>query len=211
MAALQEVQKKFDAILRLQSQFTELLKRIGNGSVDPVAARRALQRILEEKPRTASPTSVTLLIGTPGSGKTHFVASMVANGDFCRGDTVIVCPDAIREELTGDASDQSVNREAWDLAYARIHQALEAGFDVVVDATNARQLDRVKLIVHCRLKADRVLGLWFVAPPSTCRKRNLARSRVVPENAMHLMEQLLLENPPTESEGFDQLTMINNS
>jgi hypothetical protein len=76
--------------------------------------------------------TVILGIGIPGSGKTTALKALVAGTD-----TVYVCPDDIRNRLTGDTSDQSRNREVWDLAYQQIHEALDAGRNVALDATNA--------------------------------------------------------------------------
>ena len=42
-------------------------------------------------------------------------------------DVVIINPDSIREEMTGDAADQSKNREVWEEAYRRAGALLESG------------------------------------------------------------------------------------
>jgi len=139
-------------------------------------------------------------IGLPGSGKTTVLKELAA-----KSRATYVCPDDIRLELTGDASNQSRNREVWSETYRRIHAELDAGRNVVVDATNAKKPDRLRLIAHCRLKADQIHGMWFIAPLRVILERNQGRERVVPDFAMGLMAGWLEACPPVEAEGFDQL------
>lgn len=143
-------------------------------------------------------------IGLPGSGKTTVLKKLAA-----RNGAAYICPDDIRLELTGNAADQSRNKEVWNETYRRIHAELNAGHNVVVDATNAKQPDRLRLIAHCRPKADQIHGMWFVAPYRVVLERNQGRERVVPDFAMGLMAGWLEACPPTEAEGFDRLVEYN--
>jgi len=45
-----------------------------------------------------------------------------------------ICPDEIRAEISGDESDQSVNAEAWRIAYQRLEEAMRFKQDVIFDA-----------------------------------------------------------------------------
>jgi predicted kinase len=144
-------------------------------------------------------------IGLPGSGKTTLLKKMAAQDG-----AVYICPDDIRAEeaFGGDAADQSRNREVWTEAYRRIDAALSAGRNVVIDATNAKQPDRRRLVAHCRQKADQVKGVWFNTPYRVCLERNRGRVRVVPEFTMGIMAGWLEACPPTEADGFDQLVVL---
>ena len=69
-----------------------------------------------------------MTVGISGSGKSTYVKSLT--------NYVIVNPDSIREELTGNISDQSQNAKVWELAKLRVCRALSEGKNVVLDATN---------------------------------------------------------------------------
>jgi len=71
---------------------------------------------------------VVLSIGVPGSGKTTFLKKFANENSF-----VYICLDDIREELCGDAKDQSRNQEVWDLGLLRIIEAIEGNNSVVFD------------------------------------------------------------------------------
>ena len=61
-----------------------------------------------------------LPIGISGSGKSY-----IYNKDY--KDCVQVSPDLIREELTGDISNQSKNKEVFKLAFERVDEYLNKG------------------------------------------------------------------------------------
>ena len=76
-----------------------------------------------------------LPIGISGSGKSY-----IYNRDY--KDYVQVSPDLIREELTGDISNQSKNKEVFKLAFERVDEYLNNGQDVFFDATNVNKSQR---------------------------------------------------------------------
>ena len=76
-----------------------------------------------------------LPIGISGSGKSY-----IYNKDY--KDCVQVSPDLIREELTGDISNQSKNKEVFKLAFERVDEYLNKGLDVFFDATNVNKSQR---------------------------------------------------------------------
>lgn len=69
---------------------------------------------------------VVLTSGISGSGKSTFL------NKFFKG--IVICPDDIRRELTGNVSDQSRNAEVWELTYKRFREALATGEDVAISA-----------------------------------------------------------------------------
>ena len=76
-----------------------------------------------------------LPIGISGSGKSY-----IYNKDY--KNCVQVSPDLIREELTGDISNQSKNKEVFKLAFERVDECLNKGLDVFFDATNVNKSQR---------------------------------------------------------------------
>ena len=80
-------------------------------------------------------SNLVLPIGISGSGKSY-----IYNKDY--KDCVQVSPDLIREELTGDISNQTKNKEVFKLAFERVDEYLNKGQDVFFDATNVNKSQR---------------------------------------------------------------------
>ena len=80
-------------------------------------------------------SKLILPIGISGSGKSY-----IYNKDY--KDCVQVSPDLIREELTGDISNQTKNKEVFKLAFKRVDEYLNKGMDVFFDATNINKSQR---------------------------------------------------------------------
>lgn len=78
-----------------------------------------------------------LPIGISGSGKSY-----IYNKDY--KDCVQVSPDLIREELTGNISNQTKNKEVFKLAFERVDEYLNKGQYVFFDATNVNKGQRKK-------------------------------------------------------------------
>lgn len=120
-------------------------------------------------------------VGMPGCGKSTVAASLPSH-------VVIVNPDSIREELTGDVTDQSKNSEVFRLAHDRAGEALTNGQNVFFDATNLTPKARASLIKIAALTDAMPVAVLFLTPPAECRRRNRERSRIVPEAVMDAME-----------------------
>jgi len=145
-----------------------------------------------------------VMIGIPASGKSDYIKNELARTQ----NKCVVCPDAIRAELTGKAGDQSRNTEVWALAYERAEKALRGGKVLVFDATNDKKLDRVGLIEFLRSVMGPegfIKGVWMQTPLEVCLARNAKRDRMVPQTSMERMHHALLADPPRVYEGFDQL------
>lgn len=78
-------------------------------------------------------------IGISGSGK-----SRLYNLNY--QDYVKICPDDIRKELTGSISDQSKNKEVFELAQKRIDDCIANDKNVFYDATNINTEYRKKFV-----------------------------------------------------------------
>lgn len=142
-------------------------------------------------------------IGVPGSGKTTTLLPLARKLGY-----TYINGDDIRQELTGDPSDHSREKEVWILAYDRIKKGL-AHSGIVVDATNSRVSDRKKLIQFCRLHgATEITGYWFNGDINTYINRNNQRERTVPEKSIKTMYDRLLYSPPAIEEGFNRIEEI---
>lgn len=144
---------------------------------------------------------VVTSIGIPGSGKTTAMRKLAEEYGL-----MYVCPDDIREELTGDMTNHSRDREVWNLARSRVAEALTAGKDVAVDATFTNPRTRQDFVQFLRTHTPaKLFGLVFDVPLATARKRNLGRTRVVSDEQLEMRHQHLRETPPSLAEGFDTL------
>lgn len=104
---------------------------------------------LSFRDRKKIPT-LTFLVGVPASGKSSWINSHKNEG------FVVVEPDAIRREITGNVSDQKQNDEVWKIAKENIIKALKDNRDVVLDATNVKIEDRRQVLENlpeCNLRA----------------------------------------------------------
>ena len=80
-----------------------------------------------------------MLVGLPGSGKTYITENYFSRAKH-------ISSDAIREELWGDANDQRNGDKVFYEMDKRTCSALEAGEDVVYDATNMNSRKRKAVV-----------------------------------------------------------------
>ena len=143
-------------------------------------------------------------VGIPGSGKTTVLKALSKKASILR-----ISPDEIREEISGSAEDQSVNHEAWEIAYSRVKEALQANKSIVVDATHTEAYRRPGNIKMYRsYGAESVVAVVFDTPLEIAKKRNANRERVVPEHVLVRMHDSLRNEPPTTEEGFDKVINV---
>jgi protein phosphatase len=125
-----------------------------------------------------------ILVGIPGCGKSTWAANFFRNG-------IIVSSDAIREELTGDATDQTRNTEVFNAFHQRISENLRtghwpAGADVIADSTALDAFARLSLVNIAR-DAGADAHLVFFRNLAQAANRNERRDRVVPKDVMGRM------------------------
>ena len=85
---------------------------------------------------------------------------------------------------------------------ARILKALEAGRDVIFDATNLTPKYRKWCL---DTKAEHI-AVFVNTPLKECLKRNSERERVVPPEVIERASKRLV--PPTTNEGFDKVIIL---
>jgi hypothetical protein len=93
---------------------------------------------------------LTVLVGPSGAGKSTWIACNSAKDSWKQS---IISTDTIREDLCGNMQDQSRNEEVFAIMHELATARLKRGLPVVVDATNLRNADRLKVT---RLVPERV-------------------------------------------------------
>lgn len=145
--------------------------------------------------------NVFISVGIPGSGKTTFMSEMASHLNIRR-----ISPDEIREELTGDITDQSRNSEVWEIAHDRVREELEAERSVILDATHYQsELRRESATKFKAWGAKALIAVIFDIPLQVAKDRNDNRERNVPEFVIDRMYDALKQTPPSFDEGIDVL------
>lgn len=105
---------------------------------DEMEGNKAKEADVYRKQRE-SDKEIIVAIGISGSGKSTYLRKHFY-------EELIVCPDEIRRELTGDISDQSRNDEVWRLTKERLLAVVEKHGKAVLDATNVDKYRRVRFM-----------------------------------------------------------------
>jgi len=137
-----------------------------------------------------------ILVGIPGSGKStrvkHILSKLSAD---------VICPDDIRLEITGDASDQSKNSEVWDIAYQNLHASLTKGSNVIFDSTAVSKKARKRLLSIGKKYDCEIIAIVCNVSLKTAISRQSLRSRKVPNDIITRFHDRF--ETPTTAEGFD--------
>ena len=143
-----------------------------------------------------------MLIGLPASGKTSFTKTLQFSHK--NDDIEIISSDAIRKELFGSEEEQKYNNKVFEEVYKRARFSIQHKKITVIDATNLnrkRRINFIKTMPKCETSA-----IVFAIPFEECCKRNAARERVVPQEAMERMYRSF--QPPHYAEGFDDIQIV---
>lgn len=140
-------------------------------------------------------------IGTPGSGKTTVMKNFAEKYGY-----VYICPDDIREELTGSVIDQSKNREVWAEAHKRVKEQFGHGKTVVFDATFTNPEQRKEFLAFARENgAEKIQGVYLDVDLETAKERNEKRERKVPSYVLERMDKSIRDFPPNIKDGLDSV------
>lgn len=149
---------------------------------------------------------VIMMVGVPGSGK-----SFVASGLSKLLSMPVLSSDSYREELSGDANNQAVSKQAWELVNARAHAALANGKPCIIDGTHNNAAGRRRDIDRYRRSgAATVIAVWVDTPLEISLGRNVERDRVVPESVIRRMWKNIQLSPPSQTDGFDTVIRFND-
>ena len=150
---------------------------------------------------------IVLTIGLPGSGKSTYLRNYLALKPH-----IILCPDQIREEVTGNIEDQSQNGRVFDIFYDRLEQALKsddpATQSIGLDATFLRKPYRTPIFdiikdsgVECRITI-----LQMDIPKNEAMHRMKKRTRQVPE---HVLDSMIQKYTPLTDEEKERYNIRN--
>lgn len=145
----------------------------------------------------------TMLIGLPGCGKSYYADLHSKNSTV-----KVFSSDAIREEVYGDASVQDNPNKIFDIMKQRTLDALDAGYDVVYDATNVVRKYRKDLL---KILPEYVSKIAIVcwAPLEVCIERDANRERKVGKDVIDKM--LRRWETPYYDEGWDAIYFKNTA
>lgn len=135
------------------------------------------------------------MVGLPGAGKSTFTK----NHPEC----VVVSSDAVRAELFGDEAIQGDATKVFAVVNARVHEALNNGFDVIYDATSLTKKIR-RNIIHS-FNAEHI-AVFVNTPVDECIRRDALRARTVGANVIQKMALRL--SAPTVEEGFNSVITL---
>ena len=142
-----------------------------------------------------------LLVGIPGSGKTHYAKEYVKHHD----NVVHLSSDSIRKELWGDEAIQGDNNEVFSLMQSRAVEALNNGQDVIYDCTNITRKERACIISACP-KFVKIEAHIIWAPIEDCIRRDAARERTVGKEVIDKM--LKRFQPVWHDENIDEIEIV---
>lgn len=138
-----------------------------------------------------SNSKIYITIGIPASGKSHLAKKM--------DDVIELNLDDLREEISGDSSNQGSTMEAAKLRDERLMHLILSGKDVIVSDTNIVQQHLYELIVSILamgVKSDNITIIDMDVPLEACIERNSSRARKVPEDVIKYYHNLYTKNAP---------------
>jgi predicted kinase len=135
-----------------------------------------------------------LLVGLPGSGKSTWAADKAG----------VLSSDALRELLADDPGNQNIHARVFRVLRDLLKHRLQLKRPVTyVDATNLTPHERRPYIKLAGLFDAEIEAVFFDVPVIECIRRNRARERIVPDEAIHKMAEKLV--PPDVAEGFSRV------
>jgi len=147
-----------------------------------------------------------ITVSCPGGGKSTWAKNVIAGNK----DIVLICPDSIRGELSGNEADQSVSGRAFALARERMEEALKNGKSVIIDSTAMYRKSRKDWIDIAKKYNAKIIAVVFEVTEQTAIERNAKRAseggRNVPTSVIRNM--LAKYQVPSHSEGFDEIKWI---
>lgn len=150
----------------------------------------------------ANKLKVWITVGAPGSGKSTW-AKKLAESD---ASVVRVCPDDNRRAISGDSNNQAVSYPAFCMAKDQVRNALDAGKNVVFDATNMHRKARKDFINIARGRGAEVIAVVFECTKATLMARNAKRGAEGGRNVGEkVIDDMLSRYVAPTTEEFDKV------
>lgn len=154
-------------------------------------------------------STVHLMIGIPGSGKTTFVKKLKRT---VKGKNYqLVSTDVVRKNNPGIDE-----KEVWPYVYKTAAEYLNQGIDVIFDATNTtpKVRDRLKDNLKQYIETFDIIAYYFPTDYKICTQRVIERNKK--RNALYLPPELPASYgkniiPPTYEEGFKEVKVVSQA
>jgi predicted kinase len=138
---------------------------------------------------------IVVLVGLPGSGKSTYAREGALSSD------------EIRRILSDDPTNQDIHSRTFATLRSLLRQRLELNRPLTyIDATNLTPYERRPYIRIADEYACDIEAVFFDVPVDECQRRNRARHRVVPNDAIEEMARRLV--PPSVDEGFSRVIVV---
>lgn len=143
---------------------------------------------------------LTVMVGLPASGKTTLSHDIAA-----KEGGIVLSSDAVRAELYGDESIQGNPATVFEHLHRKVFAALDAGINVIYDATNINSKKRMAFLrgIRAKYKEIHCACVVVLCPPNELIVRDLARERTVGEKVINKM--FLSFQAPDIYEGWDNI------
>lgn len=150
-------------------------------------------------------STVWILVGAPGSGKSTWRAAKVAETPT----VAVVCPDDNRRTLSGDSNNQAVSYPAFCMAKDQMRNALASGKDVVFDATNMYRKARKDFINLSRGNGAKTVAVVFECSKETLLTRNQKRGSLGGRNVSEtVINNMLGRYQRPDATEFDEVIFV---
>ena len=147
---------------------------------------------------TKSKGKIILAVGLPGSGKSTY---------FAKRGIHPLSSDMLRLWLLDDATNQRHQAQVFAALRRLLAVRLSLGMARnYVDATSLTPSERRPYFRLALRHGYQMEAIYVDVPWEVCRRRNRARDRRVPEEAMRRLAKKL--SPPTREEGFRKITIV---
>jgi predicted kinase len=148
---------------------------------------------------------IYISIGIPGCGKSTWFSEHRKGLDPMK--YALVNMDTIRQEVTGDPTDQSKNTMVAAVARQHFLTAVSHSVPIIYwDNTTTQRKYRKELIEVGKRGGYDVVAVYFNIPFDTCVKRNNMRNRVVPKDVLIRMKNQI--QVPSMDEGWSEIITV---
>ena len=144
-----------------------------------------------------------MMVGLPGSGKSTAAKKLMDR--YADRNIEIFSSDKYREMILGDENNQDNNQLVFNSLYNDLIEAILAGKNVILDATNITIKDRKKCLDRISKYAVNKVAYFMDTPYEQCILNDLKRDRSVGEQV--IAKFLHKFQFPQKYEGFDEIIM----